>query len=213
MNHPWGNNPWQPPAFYNQPGAFAPPQPGFQGFWGQHGWAPPSGVAFSTKYPTLHPVLASDTTQVRYDVRKKARNDIPPATYVPVRGQFATATSASHVRLISKAFPWSIDVMSNTPVTCEAVWDALHVALQQPIQDSEWGFIVGEKKLRETVDKAARRRAETDGEETLTLKRIDWLGSNTIFKGLDRLEEFQEVRLLPGVEPCTETWVVKLGSS
>ncbi|KAJ7497647.1 hypothetical protein FB451DRAFT_1212248 [Mycena latifolia] len=199
MNPPWAN-PWQQ-QYYQQPhpGAFAPPPQGFPGYWGQPGWAPPNANAGyqSAKYPTLNPALASDSTQIRYDVRKKARNEIAPA-------------SATHVRLISKAFPWSIDIMSNTPVTCEAVWDALYAGLQQHIADSEWGIVIGDKKLRETIEKAARRRVESDPDARL--KRIDWLGGNTIFKGLDRMEEFQEQRLLPGEEPCVETWVVKLGS-
>jgi len=211
----YDGSPWQPPAYYQQPhpNAFAPPSAGFPGYWGQPGWAPPNPNAayHSSKYPTLNPILASDTTPIKYDVRRKARNEIAPATYVPNRHLFATASSASHVRLISKAFPWSIDVMSNTPVTCEAIWDALYQALQQPIADSEWGIVVGDKKLRETIEKAARKRAESDADSQL--KRIDWLGGQTIFKGLDRLEEFQELRLLPGAEPCTETWVVKLSSS
>lgn len=84
----------------------------------------------SAKYPTLNPILASDSTQVRYDVRKKARNEIAPATYMPNRGLTATANAAAHVRLICKAFPWSIDVMSNSPVTVEAVWDALYAAVR-----------------------------------------------------------------------------------
>ncbi|KAJ7272091.1 hypothetical protein B0H12DRAFT_678347 [Mycena haematopus] len=205
--NPWGPNPWGAPAAYYQPG-FAPP-----GYWpgGQPGWAPPNNGGFSAKYPNLHPILASDSTQVRYDVRKKARNDIPPAVYTPTRGLFATASSASHVRLISKAFPWSIDIMSNAPVTVEAIWDALHAALQQHIADSEWGFIIGDRKLRESIEKAAKKRAESDNDQKL--KRIDWLGGNTIFKGLDRMDDFAELRLLNGIEPCNETWVVKLGSS
>ncbi|KAJ6521919.1 hypothetical protein DFH09DRAFT_212229 [Mycena vulgaris] len=214
MNAPWAN-PWQQPAYYQQPhpNAFGPPPPGFPGYWGQPqaGWAPVNNNGYqSAKYPNLNPILASDSTQVRYDVRKKARNEIAPATYMPVRHLFATASSATHVRLISKSFPWSIDVMSNTPVTCEAVWDALYAALQQHIADSEWGIVVGDKKLRETIEKAAKKRVDSDPDARL--KRIDWLGGNTIFKGLDRMEEFQDQRLLPGSEPCTETWVVKLGS-
>ncbi|KAJ7451742.1 hypothetical protein B0H11DRAFT_875032 [Mycena galericulata] len=212
MNH-WGN-PWQPAQYYQQPhpNAFAPPPPGFPGYWNQPGWAPPNpNVYHSAKYPTLNPILASDTTQVKYDVRKKARHEIPPATFLPNRHLFATANSSSHVRLISKSFPWSIDVVSNTPVTCEAIWDALHAALQQHLADSEWGIVIGDKKLRDTIEKAAKKRVESDADSRL--KRIDWLGGQTIFKGLDKIEEFQELRLLPGAEDCPETWVVKLGSS
>ncbi|KAJ6476014.1 hypothetical protein C8R47DRAFT_1141987 [Mycena vitilis] len=218
MNN-WG--PWQAPAFYQQPhpAGFAPQQHAFPGYWGQPGaWAPPNPnhnagySGFSAKYPTLNPILASDVTQVRYDVRKKARTEIPQQIYMPNHKVFATTSSAAHVRLISKAFPWSIDVMSNTPVTCDAVWDALYTALQQHIADSEWGMLVNtDKKLRESIEKAAKKRAEADGDTKL--KRIDWLGSNTIFKGLDKMEEYTELRLLPGEDSCIETWVVKLGSS
>ncbi|KAK7005846.1 C2H2-type domain-containing protein [Favolaschia claudopus] len=211
--NPWGPNPWAPQAFYQQPG-FVPQQTGFPAYWGQPGWAPqnPTPGFHSTKYPNLNPILASDSTQVRYDVRKKARNEISQAIYVPHRGQFATTPPASHVRLICKAFPWSIEVMSNTPVTVEGVWDAIWAALQQPIVDSEWGIIVSDKKLRETIEKAAKKRSDYDGEPKF--KRIDWLGSSTIFRGLDKMQDFAEQRVLPGVtEPCLETWVIKLGTS
>jgi hypothetical protein len=78
--------------------------------------------------------------------------------------------------------------------------------------DSEWGIVVNnDKALRKSIEAAAKRRAESDPDTRL--KRIDWLGSNTIFKGLDKMEDFAELRLLPGAEPCVETWVIKLGSS
>ncbi|KAF7305961.1 C2H2-type domain-containing protein [Mycena chlorophos] len=220
--HGWAQpgNPW---AYYPQygpppPGA-APPVPGppgqpqapYGGYWGQAGWAPPTATnaGYSAKYPTLNPVLASDTTQVRYDVRRKAKSDIPGHIYAPNRGLFATSSSASHIRLISKAFPWSVEVKSGVPITVEGIWDAIHTALQQHIADSEWGIIISDKKLREAIEKAAKKRSETDADPLL--KRVDWLGTQTVFKGLDKFEEFTEMRLLPGMEPCTETWVVKLG--
>ncbi|KAJ7045879.1 hypothetical protein C8F04DRAFT_1066497 [Mycena alexandri] len=210
--NPWGPNPYYPQP--NAPGFGAPPQAGFPGFWQPPGWAPPNANAgfHSSKYPTLNPILASDSTPVRYDVRRKARNEIAQPTYMANRLLFATASSAAHVRLISKAFPWSIDIMSHSPVTCEAVWDALYAALQQYIEDSEWGMVVNmDKKLRDSIEKAAKKRNEWDPDKKL--KRVDWLGANTIFKGLDKMEEYTDQRLLPDAEPCFETWVVKLGSS
>nr|GAT56000.1 predicted protein [Mycena chlorophos] len=215
--HGWAQpgNPW---AYYPQygpppPGA-APPVPGppsqpqapYGGYWGQAGWAPPTATnaGYSAKYPTLNPVLASDTTQVRYDVRRKAKSDIPGHIYAPNRGLFATSSSASHIRLISKAFPWSVEVKSGVPITVEGIWDAIHTALQQHIADSEWGIIISDKKLREAIEKAAKKRSETDADPLL--KRVDWLGTQTVFKGLDKFEEFTEMRLLPGMEP----WVDRL---
>ncbi|KAJ7646990.1 hypothetical protein FB45DRAFT_892012 [Roridomyces roridus] len=214
----WGN-PWQPPAYYQQPhpaNAFAQPGPpgGFPGFWGQAGWVPPPNAGYlSNKYPGLNPILAADANPMKYDVRKKARNEIAPATYMPIRNLYATSSSAVHIRLISKSFPWSIDVMSNTPVTVEAIWDALYAALQQHIADSEWGILVNDKdrKYREAIEKATKRRVDA-GDADSRLKRIDWLGAQTLFKGLEKVDGFQELRLLPGAEDCPETWVVKLGS-
>ncbi|KAJ6582595.1 hypothetical protein DFH09DRAFT_1145609, partial [Mycena vulgaris] len=134
-----------------------------------------------------------------------------PLAYMLNRHLIATASAATHVRLISQAFPWSIEILSHEPVTCEDVGNALYAAFQQPVLDSEWGVIVDDKELRDKIEEAAKRRAESDGDARL--KRIDWLGADTIFAGLERMEEFQEERLLPGTEPCAETWVVKLVSS
>ncbi|KAJ6562017.1 hypothetical protein B0H19DRAFT_944162 [Mycena capillaripes] len=164
----------------------------------------------STKYPDLNPILASDSTPLRYDVRQSPRNDIAPETYMSNRFSTATASSATHLRLVSKSFPWSIDIVSNSPITCEDVLDALYHALQQHIADSEWGVVIGDKKLRETIEQSAKTRTKSDRDKRL--KRVDWLGGSTIFRGLDKIEEFQEMRLLPGTEPCIETWVVNMES-
>lgn len=121
---------------------------------------------------------------------------------------YAMAIPTYHIRLISKAFPWSIEIKSTTPITCAAVWDALHSALQENIADSEWGMLAGEKKLRETIEKAAKKRGQSDADKAL--KRIDWLGDATIFRGLEKVEDFQKIRLLPGSDLVAETWVVKM---
>lgn len=166
----------------------------------------------STKYPKLNPILAADTTLLRFDVKKKPRTEILASTYYSNCHVPATANGVAHLRLISKAFPWAIDIISQTPVTCEAVWDALYSALQEPIADSEWGMIIGMKKQREIVEKAAKKRIEADTRnEDKRMKRIDYLGDVTLFKGLDKDEDYEKLRLPPGEKPCPETWVVKFG--
>ena len=90
------------------------------------------------------------------------------------------------------------------------VFDALHSGLQQPLVDSEWGFVAPDKKLRESIEKAAKTRSDKDGEKAL--KRIDYLGDNTHFKGLEKVEDFEKARLLPGKQVVAETWVVKLST-
>ncbi|KAK0194883.1 hypothetical protein F5146DRAFT_1132304 [Armillaria mellea] len=141
-----------------------------------------------SKHIYLHPILAVDTTLLRYDLRKKAHLSIP-----------------------TNDFPWTIDIKSPQPITVGAVWDSLHAAMQQDIVDSEWGVIVLDKKLRAIVEKAAKKRIEAGGHSSSKkMKRIDWLGEYTCLKGLDRDEGFEKARLLPGDKDCADTWVVKM---
>ncbi len=115
------------------------------------------------------------------------------------------------MRLYSKAFPWTIDIVSERrPITCRDIWDAVYNALQQDIDDSEWGMVVMEKKWRERVEKAAKLRIEEERSSN-KLKRIDLLGESTLFKGLEKDEELEKVRLLPGMDACDETWFVAFG--
>lgn len=157
-------------------------------------------------------MFASDTTNLRFDVRVKPHNYIPSSIYHANRQIAATATPVTHFRLISKAFPWTIDIISKNPITCEAVWDALYSALQEPVQDSEWGIlVVSDKKARGIIEKAAERRWQA-GDDDKRLKRIDWLGEATMFKGLDKIDDFAKLRLLPGSEDCPETWVIRFAA-
>jgi len=162
----------------------------------------------SAKYPSLHHSLAADSTTLKIDLRQKPRIGMPASTFYAYAGQYAMAIPVHHIHLISKAFPWSIDIKSHTPITCEAVWDALYSALQEHVADSEWGMVMGERKIRENIEKTAKKRGETDPDKAL--KRIDWLGDSTIFRGLEKAEDFQKIRLLPGTDACSETWVVKM---
>lgn len=170
----------------------------------------------SRKYPQLNPILAADQTLLRYDVRVRPKDTIQSSTYYSNAAIAALAdTNVTHLRLVSKAFPWTIEVkapMGNI-ITCEGVWDAIYFALQEPLADSEWGMVVGamgnaEKARREAILKAAGKREAKDGEKRL--KRIDWLGDSTFFKGLEKDEDYEKARLLPKAQPCAETWVLRL---
>ncbi|KAF8828694.1 hypothetical protein HHX47_DHR3000278 [Lentinula edodes] len=169
---------------------------------------PPPTTNRSAKYPSLHHILAVDSTTLKIDIKQKPRAGINASTFYAYADMYAMAIPTYHIRLISKAFPWSIEIKSTTPITCAAVWDALHSALQENIADSEWGMLAGEKKLRETIEKAAKKRGQSDADKAL--KRIDWLGDATIFRGLEKVEDFQKIRLLPGSDLVAETWVVKM---
>jgi len=82
--------------------------------------------------------------------------------------------------------------------------------LQEPIADSEWGIVCSlDNARRGTIEKAAKARMEKD--KVKKLKRIDWLGDKTAFRGLEKDDEFAKNRLLPEATACPETWVVKFG--
>ncbi|KAG9309264.1 hypothetical protein JVU11DRAFT_10748 [Chiua virens] len=157
----------------------------------------------------LNPALAADTTNIRYDLRKPAREGILLSTYQQVALQPAFAQPTHEVRIISKAFPWSIDIRvpTGSVVTCGAIFEGLYAMLQEPIVDSEWGIVVHDKSRKETIEKAGKARNEKE----MRLKRIDWLAETTAFKGLERDEEFEKKRRLPGSQACKETWLVKFG--
>ena len=116
------------------------------------------------------------------------------------------------MRLISKSFPWQIDIITQTNVTCEDVWESLYAALQQPIVDSEWGFIIRDTKQKEAMETALKKRLESESNPDKRPKRIDYLGNVTLFKGLGKDDDLVKLRLMPHSPPCAETWVIKLTS-
>ncbi|KAH7906166.1 hypothetical protein BJ138DRAFT_1094455 [Hygrophoropsis aurantiaca] len=214
---PYNPHVYVPPAYYNHP-YYAPqphvqpqPQPQPQ----PHNWQAFLDRQRSSKYPHLNPALAADMTHVRYDLRKAPASGMLFSTYQQVAQTPALDRPTLELRVVSKAFPWTIDIKVAAPavVMCGAVWDAMYKMLQEPIADSEWGLAIHDKTHREAIEKAAKARQDAakgaDGEKKL--KRIDWLGEATVFKGLERDEEFEKRRLLPGTAAVAETWVVKFG--
>jgi hypothetical protein len=167
----------------------------------------------SKKYPHLNPILAADTTLLRFDIKRRPRSEILTSTYYTSRNVPAKAMPTYHFRLISKTFPWAIDIHSsaNVNITCETVWDALYAGLQEPIVDSEWGFLIKDKKMEE-LEKAVKKRLEAEPGGDKRPKRIDYLGDVTLFKGLERDEEYEELRHLPHSHVIPDTWLVKLTS-
>ena len=114
------------------------------------------------------------------------------------------------MRLISKAFPWSIEIMTEANVTCEDVWRSLYNSLQQKIADSEWGFLIRQEGQLAKIEASVKKRLEADPKADKHPKRIDVLGDATIFRGLELDSNFAKMRLLPLSPKCDETWVVRL---
>ncbi|KAF8658237.1 hypothetical protein AX16_002014 [Volvariella volvacea WC 439] len=204
------------PDYYQNPNVYIPQ--GYIPHWSTPGWnhydgtnAGAQAFPMSKKYPTLNPALASDVTHIRFDVKTKPSQSIHPAAYQANRLLYATANKATAIRLISRSFPWTIDIQSPLPITCEGVWDAIHTALQAPIVESEWALISAfDTKHKDLLAKIIKKREE--GGEPPLLKRIDYLGDATILKGLEKDEDYSRSMLLPGGKAIPETWVVKLST-
>ncbi|KAG1848186.1 hypothetical protein C8R48DRAFT_750400 [Suillus tomentosus] len=190
-----------PPSYHNQP----PYQPArWQGYKFEHSQP-------KSKWPSLNPTLASDMTYVRYDIRKPAREGIMLTTWQQIYHIPAFVAPTYEILIISKAFPWSMVIRApaGSVVTCGAIFEGLHEMLHKHIEDSEWAIVALDKTRREAIEKAAKARQEKDKDKRL--KRIDWLGDTPMFKGLEKDEEFQKKRHLPGSDTVAETWVVRFG--
>lgn len=170
-------------------------------------------------------------------MRRDPKIEAAASVYFHNRLSPAVASGTNEVRLISKSFPWTIDIFAPpyTAVTCEMVWDGVFQCLQHTIVDSEWGFIVtNEKRKRELVMKMAKRRegmsvpvgagniGAVPGMDQVMMqqqqagakvyKRIDYLGDATVFRGLERDDELMQLRYMPDLKPVSETWVVKMST-
>ncbi|KAG6826533.1 hypothetical protein H0H93_016432 [Arthromyces matolae] len=199
----WSNDAYR--RYYNNPDVYIPPP----GNASAYDYRVPQ-IPRSIKYPDLLFLLASDMTRLQWDVRYKP-DSIHASTYFQYRHAIATQKSAKKLKIISKVFPWSIDIDSHVPISAEMVWEAIYQGLQVPIADSEWGMLLMMKKAqKEALEKAAKKRMEEHPEDKEPLRRVDFLGDATKFKGLDRDEEFVKQRALPGSGVFNDTWVVSL---
>lgn len=164
----------------------------------------------SAKYPALNPILADDTTLLRFDLKIKPSTAIMTSIYYSHRPMIVFENKAKKMRLLSKAFPWTIDIDSLSPITVEDVWEAMFGALQQPIMESEWGFVVRDGKKREEIEAAVKKRVTADPTSDKRPLRIDYLGETTLFRGLEKDDDFAKAMLLPPHKLWSETWIVKL---
>lgn len=219
---------WFPQAPPHSAGMVPPQQAhwGGQAYTDAYGASGPVAAARSEKYPDLNPILAIDTTKLRFDIKHHPQSEILASTWYAFRTSPAKApsspsmhhpqgtTTTSFMRLISPKFPWSIDIKLHpgTNITCGVIWEAIYHALQEPLQDSEWGMIVMDKKMRERVEGAMKKRMEAAPSSPPGPKRIDFLGDCTLFKGLERDGEFSKLRAVPGEGVAHETWVLRITS-
>jgi len=135
--------------------------------------------------------------------------------------------ATTSIKVISKAFPWEIDVESaddNSPVTLEDLITSVHASLDKHITGSEWWIVtedvrtkvssqyskncdsssVGEGRRRGDVEKPRHKK---EG-----LRRIDWLLDNHVMKGLEKDDQFISTRIRdPAIRE--KTWVLVTGQN
>lgn len=162
------------------------------------------------RHSPLSRLLDLDCTSFQYDLRKQPAEAISPR-YYQERGRWATKNGTRKMRIYIPQIPWSIEItgadnLVERELSIEDVWRSIHRALQEPLTESEWISAV-EKGKSEEIKENTRIRTGEDNKEPL---RIDWLGSETILKGLYRDQRLVESRLLPGREPSPESWVARL---
>lgn len=73
----------------------------------------------------------------------------------------------------------------------------------------------GQKRIKEIL-KANKRRIELNSFADKKILRCDYLGENVWFLGLEKDEEYQKMRLLPGSKQAQHpmpdnTWLIKMG--
>ncbi|KAG1827499.1 uncharacterized protein BJ212DRAFT_1256472 [Suillus subaureus] len=146
---------------------------------------------------------------VLYDVRKSVKEEIKEITMSGLSAMLNVGMT--EIRIISKAFPWSIDIKAPAGyhVTCNSVFRALHDQLQNYITDVEWAIVAVDKTRKKAICEAANLRQKKDKDNKL--KRIDWLGDMTVFKGLEEDKEFENEICLRGQMTVTGTWVARFG--
>ncbi|KAJ6538886.1 hypothetical protein DFH09DRAFT_930108 [Mycena vulgaris] len=166
--------------------------------------------------PAFFVLQVPPVSNIIYDIR------LPPSTlrsapYAPfyiaaysgLDAPFAPSRPSS-IRIMSKDFPWALDVDETTAgagVTCREVLDALYDSLQTPLADHEWGF--SSDDLRQRILRAWRRRGPLHSGNMTLLKRVDLLGGRCKLQGFCRDEDFVVRRSFPGARSVTDTWIAR----
>ncbi|KAI5120356.1 hypothetical protein M0805_009431 [Coniferiporia weirii] len=209
------------PAHFHSQHIPVPSPPNAQG----HSLQP--AVISSARYPSLHFLLARDSAHANrfvVDMSKRPHEAVPEDVYRDYGMLWVMRSRPLHVRIVSRDFPWVIDIKAeeDTPeddrgVTCGDVWRKLHLALLEPLQDADWAHLTD---MTNAHNQIARQRVEYlsnlaeqqfERGESVTLLRLDWLMTKTLFVGLERDNEYRlsQCLILPGKDRCDETWVAE----
>lgn len=134
-----------------------------------------------------------------------------PSAWVNKREEAATSPRVAMLDLVSKAFPWTISVRashSQLGVSCSDVIEAISRFLGQLVSQQEFlGFPAATQQMVTECYYQNRDVArEVLGVNGLGegIKRLDWLGMETIFGGIERNDRLVR-EIYGGVPPLTFT--------
>lgn len=160
-----------------------------------------------------HPVLSTTPAVMPYNVELHPREAIPKAYQTVGTHPMLPHSAPNRIQVISKAFPWTIEIQGIQAVTCKDLWKSLYHHLQQPITDVDWAHIVRDESLRRAVRKAYEKRVKPEHRSSSPMRRIDYLGNYTLFIGLEKDDAYVQNTLIPGAKKVQETWVARFMKS
>ncbi|GJE92736.1 hypothetical protein PsYK624_088920 [Phanerochaete sordida] len=171
--------------------------------------APMAGPSTRPPRDALHPCIDARGVPLLFDARECPRRALPE--HARFAGWSVFPEPVRDLRLVARAFPWPIEIR-NEVVVCSTVWERVYASLRTPVTEAEWALVCADPARKRTVERAMRRRIERDADpvEQVVPLRIDYLGDETMFMGLEKDEDFVESVLLPGKRKV-ETFVIKMG--
>lgn len=135
-----------------------------------------------------------------------------------------TSPPTNQIKVISKIFPWEIDVESaadDLPVTVADLINAVHDSLQKHISSSEWWIVTDQAREkvsaqyikncdRSSAGNSRRFEIEKPREKSEGLRRVDWLLDNIAVMGLEKDDAFVSQRFRDR-ETRAMTWLLVTG--
>ena len=167
---------------------------------------------------SINPLLQPPNDQLDRDYLKwnmlfptgncQRSSDRPGRSWYSGRDAPATWPRVTQIRLVSRSFPWAIDVPASDArvgVTCGDVVEAIHVNMYGRLSQQQYDCASrGQKRLLSESFYHNRSTAHgvPGGKLQQTLLKCDWLGQDTMFGGIGDDERL--VRDMCGdALPCT----------
>ncbi|KLO20328.1 hypothetical protein SCHPADRAFT_991716 [Schizopora paradoxa] len=170
-----------------------------------------STPSYSSWNSQLHALLDSASTSLIWDVRCPLTTVSSSRSVSKIYGPNAlsfpvTSSGAGHILLLSKHFPWSIEIgPKERAITASDVLHELYDHLHKDLDDAVWGM--SDENTKAAIFRAKDTRDPID----VRLKNVDLLAKRVMFQGLYRDDKFIKQRIQPGCHQVVETWLVELG--